>query len=272
MQKQSMTIWIISIVIGIITSIVATLITQNIWLMTSIMLATFLCIIAVLLYRQIETIDKNSDETKELITVKTLEISKSIDRFYNSPCSLPPQCCELINAGFYKVADDVYKSVGMNLENITKSYKFLGVSAEFLLQEKNFRSIVKQKTTKEDCRFQILLLDPDAKELVEKHRITEGFYKNPEAMILRLKHSIAEFKDLANECDGKVEIRLYRERPVFRLILIDDKLAFINFYGAKDMTGVQTPQIVFVKTEQSFFIAFNKFYNRILSESKTIEY
>lgn len=111
-------------------------------------------------------------------------------------------------------------------------------------------------------------MDPDAKELVERHRKTEGFYKNTEALSLRLKYSITEFADIARECDGKLEIRLYRDLPIFRSVIVDDLLVFINFYGAKNMTGVNTPQIAFLKTEQSYFIAFNKYYDRVLAESK----
>lgn len=175
--------------------------------------------------------------------------------------------CGLFEAGFCKVSEDQAKPFGTNLENVSKSYKFLGVSAEFLLQEKNFWKIVQQKTLQEDCYFQIILLDPDAKELVERHRKTEGFYQSTEALSHRLKTSITEIASFVRECDGKLQIRLYRELPIFRLAIVDDLYAFINFYGAKNLTGVQTPQIAFLKTEKSYFIAFKKYYDQIFAES-----
>jgi hypothetical protein len=125
---------------------------------------------------------------------------------------------------------------------------------------------VKEKAAEKDCLFQILLLDPNAGEIVERHAREEGM--DPNALKFRLHQSIAQLGSLALRCGGNLEVWLYRELPVFRLVLINDEVAYVSFYGGKGLKGVQTPQLVFSRTSQSFFIAFSKFYKELLSRSK----
>ena len=239
--------WIVSFGIGIASSVVSYWVLQNPWLTALIMLATILGTITVLLYVRIEEISKILANLREGLPLQF------------------PQCCGLHMAGFSQVFEKANQSASLTIELASHIYKFLGVSGQFVVKTDNFRELVKQKAQQEKCHFQILLLNPDADEIVEQHAVQERYPK--EAVSFDIRQSIALLRALATECDGKLEVWLYRDLPVFRLILVDEERAFVNFYGAKGMMGVHTPQLVFLKTDQSFFIPFSKFYEKVLRGS-----
>jgi hypothetical protein len=238
--------WIVSFGIGIASSVVSYWVLQNTWLTALIMLATILGTITVLLYLRIEEISKALANLREVLPLQL------------------PQCCGLHMAGFSQVFEKANQSLGLTIELTSHSYKFLGVSAQFVLRTHNFGEMVKRKA-QEGCHFQIVLLNPNADEIVERHAAQEGTTK--ETVALEIQQSIAQLKALAPECNEKLEVWLYRNWPVFRLVMVDDERAFVNFYGAKGMMGVQTPQLVFLKTDRSFFIPFSNFYKKVLCGS-----
>jgi hypothetical protein len=241
----------IAFFINVVSGIVSVWILKEPTLTALVVLATALCTTIVLLFLRIEEIRKT--------------IAASGDEF--SP--QPPQCCGLHTAGFSQVFERANQTLGLMIELVSQSYKFLGVSGEFSIrtEEFDFRDLMKRKA-REGCRFQILLLDPDASDIVERHGTREG--ASGEATSHAIQKTIADLRALARECDGNLEVWLYRDLPVFRLVLLDGERAFVSFYGAKGLMGVHAPQLVFVKTDRSFFLPFSDFYERTLHTSKRL--
>jgi len=91
-----------------------------------------------------------------------------------------------------------------------------------------------------------------------------------DALLYEIQQSIADLKTLAEQCDGKLEVWTYANPPLFRLVLINNERVFVNFYGAKEHMGVDTPQLVFLKSDVSFFIPFLGLYERMLAGSTRV--
>lgn len=249
MGKQ-FTTWIVPFVIGIISSIVAGWLLNNIWIMTSLMLVTFLSLIAMMIYKRTEVINKVIAQIKD------------------SSFSPPPQCCGLHLAGFSQVYENADQSRSLSIDLVSKNYKFLGVSAFHVLKTHGFKNTVIRKTKEQNCNFQIVLLDPDMDEVIEKHANKEGSTK--EAISLQIKTCIAELRTLAAFCSEKLEVWTYQQLPIFRLVIVDEERIFVNFYGIDEEIGPYSPQLVFLKTDRSFYIAFSRLYQNILSSAKRV--
>lgn len=241
----------IAFFINVVSGIVSVWILKEPALTALVVLATVLCTIIVLLFLRIEEIRK---------TIATSKGDSSLQ---------PPQCCGLHIAGFSQVFEKANQTLGLTIELMSQTYKFLGVSGEFSIrtEEFDFRDLMKRKA-REGCHFQILLLDPDANDIVERHATREG--ASGEVISLAIQKTIADLRALARECDGKLEVWLYRDLPVFRLVLLDDERVFVSFYGARGLMGIYAPQLVFLKTDRSFFIPFSDFYERTLHSSKRL--
>jgi len=242
--------WVASFLISIISSIVTWWILQSIWLASLVMLTAVLGSIACLLYLRIE------------------EIAKTINEIKTYPRPLA-RCCMLHLAGFSQVFEEAYESLDLSIQHASRSFKFLGVCfGAFIFGPTDFTELIRRKAAEEGCQFQILLLDPEDKEMVIRHAMREG--TTPEAISLKIKQSIAELGSLAARCNGKLEVKLYRDIPIFRLILLDEERAFVSFYGPKHWKGIRTPQLVFTRTDRSFFIPFSAFFERMYEKSERI--
>ena len=242
--------WIVAFVINVVSGIVSFWALQDLRLTAIVVLATVLGTIVVLVFLRIEEMSKTLTDLKEDSTLK------------------PPQCCGLHMAGFSQIFEEGAQSASLTIELVSRSYKFLGVSGQFVVKAPNFSELVKRKAQQKGCRFQMILLDPEAEEMVEQHAAQEGISK--EIISLNIKESIVRLRALATECDGKLEVWAYRDLPMFRLVLVDDERVYVNFYGAKGMMGVHTPQLVFLKTDRSFFIPFSNFLETTLRGAKRL--
>lgn len=249
MQKQVVRL-IISLVVNVVGGIVAFFLLKDPLLTGLVVLATVLCTVIVLLFWRVE------------------EISRTVTDFKESSSPRPPPCCGLHLAGVSQVFEKASESLNLTVENVSNNYRFLGVTAQFVLDIENFKELITQKTIEKGCRFQMLLLDPDAEETIALY--SRGMRMGPEALTFRLRQSVAELKALAGQCDGKLEVWLYHDLPIFRLVLVDDERMYVSFYGAKGIMGVHTPQFVFLKTDQSFFIPFSNFYEETLRRSNRL--
>lgn len=242
---------IIAFVINIASGIVSFWILKDPVFVALIVLASVLCTIILLLFLRIEKIRK---------AVVAIEHAGSQSL----------QCCGLHSAGFSQVYIDAKNTRRLTFDLASHSYHFLGVSGEFVAgsEAKELREMMKQKAQQGGCRFQLILLDPDADEIVERHATQEGSSK--EAVTFEIRQTIEHLKVIAKECGGNLEVWLHHELPIFRLVLVDDERAFISFYGARGALGVDTPQLVFHKTDRSFFIPFSNTYKETLRRSKRL--
>ena len=242
---------IIAFVINIASGIVSFWILKNPVFVALFVLATVLSTIILLLFLRIKRICK---------AVVALEHAGSQSL----------QCCGLHLAGFSQVYIDAKNTRRLTFDLASRSYNFLGVSGEFVAgsEAKELREMMKQKARQEGCCFQLVLLDPDADDIVERHARQEGSSK--EAVSLEIRQTIAHLKAIAEECSGKLEVWLHHELPIFRLVLVDNERAFVSFYGARGALGIDTPQLVFHKTDCSFFVPFSNAYEETLRRSKRL--
>lgn len=217
MRRQDIRELVVAFVSNIGAGIVTFFVLEDPLLTGLVVLITVLCTIFALLFLRVDQIRKTVMELKEESSLR------------------PPECCGLHIAGFSQVFEKANQSLRLTVELASRSYKFLGVSAQFVLGTQDFRELVRRKTQQEGCHFQILLLNPDSEEILERHATLEGSTK--EAVSFDIRHSIASLRQLAKECNGKLEVWLYRDLPLFRLVLVDDERVFVNFYGAKGQMG-----------------------------------
>lgn len=242
---------ITAFVINITSGIVLFWILKDPVFVAKIVLATVLCTIILLIFLRIEKI------RKAVVAIENAH-SQSL------------QCCGLHSAGFSQVYIDAKDTRRLTFDLASHSYNFLGVSGEFVAgsEAKELREIMKQKARQGKCRFQLILLDPDKDEIVERHATQEGSSKK--AVSLEIRRTIEHLKAIAKECNGNLEVWLHHELPIFRLVLVDDERAFVSFYGARGALGIETPQLVFHKTDRSFFVPFSNTYEETLRRSKRL--
>ncbi len=241
----------ISLVINVVGGIATFLVLKDPIIATLVVFALFLSTVIVLLFLRIGKINK---------TVIAIEKTSSQSL----------QCCGLHATGFSQVFHDAKDTRRMTFDLANNSFRFLGVTGEFVAgsEAKEFRTLMKQKAKLQGCRFQIILLDPEANEVVERHAMQDSSSK--EAISLEIKETIEQLKSISKECGSNLEVWLHRELPVFRLIVIDDERVFVSFYGAIGAKGIETPQLVFHKSDCSFFVPFLNTYEEVLRNSKRL--
>jgi hypothetical protein len=255
MRSKSIPDWAVAILINLISDVVLVVLAwflQEPLLGALLGLAILLCTIVVLLFLRIE------------------DIRKKI-QFEQDTSAESAQCCELHRAGFSQMFIKAADTLRLTTELASVSYRFLGVSGEFVIGTDSaateIRQVVRNKAL-QGCLFQFILLDPEADDALRRHAAQEGGV--PRAISLQIEQSIEYLKDLALECNGKLQVFLHSELPIFRVILINDESAFISFYGANGERGIDTPQLVFSKAPGSFFAPFSDVYEETIRASRQL--
>jgi len=174
-------------------------------------------------------------------------------------------CCGLGTIGLLKVFPFAKESIEDTLRMPSKSFRFLGVSAEFVVNSERFKEVVKKKTSQEDCRFEFLLLSPNAATSIKKHATSEGI--SEDGLRNRIEAFKSDLKELAGDCQEKIEARFYDGLPIFRLVFVDDDICYVSYYGAKGKKGIDTPQLLLRKTDNSLYNAFFNYYTELRSKS-----
>jgi len=227
---------VITFCVGTISSIVANFVYGNPIVTISVMAATCFAVIAILAH--VYSIRKN-------------------------PC-IP--CCGLETIGLQKVYPSAKDSIEDTIRIPSKSFRFLGVSAEFVVNSKEFKEVVKKKVSQENCYFEFLLLSPDAKTPIRKHADSEGITED--GLRKRIQAYNSDLQQLASDLQGRIEVRFYEGLPIFRLVIVDDEICYVSYYGTKGRKGVNTPQLVFRKTDYSIYNAFLNYYEKEKSKCK----
>ncbi len=161
----------------------------------------------------------------------------------------------------HKIAQETRSST---LEEATKSYWLMGISAQYVCSAEAYRECIRKRRY---CQYRFLLLNPDSDYVRELER--EGTSKEVFADYIR--SSIKDLKDARERFNPNIEVRLYNALPTFRIVIIDEERCYVSFYSTTP--GIYTPQIVFEKAagETSFYIPFRSLYEQYWEKATPIE-
>ncbi|MHB8793254.1 MAG: hypothetical protein ACYC6O_07960 [Thermoleophilia bacterium] len=147
--------------------------------------------------------------------------------------------------------------------------EFLGVGASKLSETDEFETALHRcHISGEKVRF--LLCNPRDKQLQGAALTADRDREKYEGVVLG---SLRRINDLKNNRNFNIEVRFYKEFPIFRLMFIDDSLCImsVNVLGAGD--GRQLPHIYLskVKNPSSLYRGMEQYYNEVWDASEEID-
>ncbi len=160
--------------------------------------------------------------------------------------------------GGERVESFLYKSA----KNIVK---FMTISGRSVYSG-DVEEVLKTKDT--DFRFKLLLFDWDSPYFSQKMQ-DERRTSQKEIELARNKaRSVARnFLELSQYININLEIRLYKQYPVWRFMIIDNKIAYIGYYP-KDKRGYEGPMFIHNSEESgSLFYPMNQYFDMLWEES-----
>jgi hypothetical protein len=154
-------------------------------------------------------------------------------------------------------------SIATIVQSVTTEFAFWGISSKSLLNSDEFREIVIRKA-KGDCVFKFLILDPNSPN-VEKKAIEEGDtatgWKNEiEANIMRLKQ-------LRDEHHLNIQVRLYYQFPVLRVIFVNSNLMYFGWYPL-GLQGIRSPLLIVRNEQDTLYQPIRLSFNNLWDRSK----
>jgi hypothetical protein len=108
--------------------------------------------------------------------------------------------------GLVAIYEDGFETRRSTLEEATRSFWFMGLSAQYVCSEDQFREIIR---TRRGCQYRFLLLNPDS-EYVEDVEHREDMGKKTLASYIRA--SIEDLMDIHERSNPNIEVKLYSER------------------------------------------------------------
>ena len=175
---------------------------------------------------------------------------------------------DLMQTGLIATHKSAYKTRDSTIADAEEYYWLMGVSAQYVRSAEAFLKYLPDYKRRM-CKYRFLLLNPKSPYL-EQHTRREGRSASVVAGVIR--NSIDELKDFQSRNNLTIEIRLYDDLPVFRILIIDKKLCYVSFYG--NLQGIDTPQMVFKKVtgeDVSFYSPFESLYELYWGKSVPLE-
>ncbi|UCE07863.1 MAG: hypothetical protein JSW07_07475, partial [bacterium] len=191
------------------------------------------------------------------------------------PYEVEPQLSEPIKAkwNYYKIWRDSFtgkRQPGERVESfIYRSakniVKFMTISGRSIFSSKVEEAL---QSRCDDFRLRILLYDWNAPHFAikmhDERRATESEIERARS---KAKEIARQFIDIGNQYPFNLEIRLYDEYPVWRMMLVDDETAYIGYYP-KDKRGYEGPMFIFKRDEQgSLFYPMNQYFDKVWEKS-----
>lgn len=160
---------------------------------------------------------------------------------------------------------DIQKSeVNLNLKkqlgSCESSLFFMGVSARTILTAETGRVINEAFAKNQQLSLRFLLFDPretaKGKQRALDETGNEDIWDSWKNIILS---GIKELSVLKQEGrNRKIEVRIYKDFPVFRVLLVDNKIIYMNYYG-KGFRPSEMPNLMSKKNKNNFYHAIEKF-------------
>ena len=175
---------------------------------------------------------------------------------------------KFISKGVVNVLDSMTEGEGSTkaiMSNVTDKFSFMGIAArKWIITGDTFRDMIKRVGARTN-EIRILLLDPDSSETERMARSVDMEENEFKEMI---EDSLKFFKRMKNQ-GMNVSVRLYTFMPIFRIVIVDNRLLYLGFYRGR-ATGDDTPQLVLNASEEvSFFKPFQEYFDIIWNNENT---
>ncbi len=152
----------------------------------------------------------------------------------------------LTQTGIVDILKNAQQADDIGLEEVTKSYWFMGISSQYAYTQVRFRERLSERGRQ--CRF--LLLNPDS-SYIKTVEEREGAQIKQNILT-----TIENIKEIRQRSNPNIEVRLYDELPIFRLVIVNEAKCFVSYYSTR--RGVANPQLIFedTKNDTSFYTPF----------------
>jgi hypothetical protein len=157
------------------------------------------------------------------------------------------------------------------IPEIYTSFDFLGHGAskwtdQFVLLD---QAIERVKRNKGMVRF--MTFDPRVAKGLKDHEVESNDIQEQNKIL----KSLLTLKHLANKHlrdDNKVQIKIYRELPTFRLAFVNSNIVLVGHYNGHTRNSNESPIIVFNSVKEwSFYSAFRALFEKRWNEAETID-
>lgn len=138
------------------------------------------------------------------------------------------------------------------------SFSFWGISAKRTISSLPFRTLLNE-IQKTNIKIRFLLFDPNS-ENVERKAKDES--DSPEAWKRDISATIERIKELINKYPNNIELHIYSEFPIWRIMFIDESSAIVHYFPSGKQ-GPESPQLIVDKRENSLFEPLFKEFNEI---------
>lgn len=146
-------------------------------------------------------------------------------------------------------------------QTVSTEFAFWGISAKSMLSDDRFRDVMVRKA-KGNCEFRFMLLNPNspyvAKKALEEGDTAAGWKNEIEANIMRLKQ-------LRDEHHLNIEVRVYDQFPVFRVIFTNSNKMYFGWYPV-GLQGIRSPLLIVENSQGALYqpvrLSFNDLWVR----------
>ena len=130
-------------------------------------------------------------------------------------------------SGITRVYKPKHLSTAKALEKTETFFYFLGVSAKSTANDKEIENQFIRMAQRSGYEIKFLLMSPSAIENIRARAKDEN--DDPDAWILDMKSSILRLKKTAERHGLNIQIRLYDEYPLWRMVKKKKKNVFLNY-------------------------------------------
>ena len=170
----------------------------------------------------------------------------------------------------------------------TRSISFVGIAAsKWVKNEEILKDTIRRICSQNSGYIRFLILDPSsdaARKLTMSNKSVDNAsidYNNHSVSdkinqsLQRIKSLVAEVSNNDRELVKHFEVRLYRQMPVFRLAIIDERCAYFSFYqrgvdGTKLKQLVIKPALSSNMAQENVFISMNEYFDSLWNADTTV--
>ena len=153
-------------------------------------------------------------------------------------------------AGIISIECDSHQKIGTEafMQNIENDFIMWGISAKRTISNPAMKQWL-ESLPKSHQKAKFLLLDPESPHLARK---AEDEGDNPDAWKREISANISRIGELCSKYPSLIELRVYSEFPIWRVVFIDEKIAIMNYFPSGKQ-GPESPQFILKKGEDSLF-------------------
>jgi len=217
------------------------------------------------LIKSLINLNKEFKTLKNEIIQKNTKIEQLLHR--ESYCCVIGQDTSVCPLGVKSIVPKMKTTLISPIEEARHTYKWMGLSA-FNVVHNNKDLFEKKKYV----RFEFVIADQSNDKLINE---VDAFYGDTKGR-LGAKQLISQSNSILNELisDGNPNIKIvnHNQMPTFRVILIDERIAYVSFYER----GVDALDSIQIKIEDDpsakfpIFKWFSMFYEKILITEKIV--